>query len=326
MALLAVILFLAACSGQPTAEDASAPKAESAVAAPTNEATEGTGETDEDAAKPAAASVEGFPLTIEDRLGREFTFDAPPERIVCFYNGCMRGLGALGYPVAFPEESDLNAEFTDAEYYPDFAENVTVLARPGGDIDAEAVAEFQPDLIIAYGEDEITSFEAIAPVFAEYDPDTVDGVIESFINYGRIVGLESEAQSLVRRVLDRLEAYKMLSPNDVSFMTVGNEGDVLWLRTQNSAECQVLEGIAQCDCPTPPVAQAGAMKAQLKLFSTSTPMWFTWPTGRVTTVQPTNCWMLSSTTHSSPRVMRPRMGVSITSLATIIPQARASWR
>lgn len=246
-ALIAAVLLLPACGGQQATEVPEPTELTEVPAAdvPESEATEVATE------EHMAASLEGFPVTVEDRLGREFTFDAPPERIVCFYNGCMRGLGALGYPVAFPEESDLNIEFTDAEYYPGFAENVTVLARPGGDIDAEAVAEFQPDLIIAYSEDEITSFEAIAPVFAEYDPDTVDGVIESFINYGRIVGMESEAQSLAQRVLDRLEAYKMLSPNDVNFMTVGNEGDVLWLRTQNSSECQVLEELAQCDWPDP---------------------------------------------------------------------------
>jgi iron complex transport system substrate-binding protein len=201
----------------------------------------------------AQDTPEGFPLTIEDRLGRELTFEEPPQRIVCFYNGCMRGFGPLipgtNITVAWPYD-ELAGEFIDEVYYPGLADAVVILDE-GENLDPEAIAAFEPDLIVAYTEEEVTSYETIAPVFLEYEPKTVEEVVDSFFNYSRIIGMDGEADQIAQGVLDRYEAYRTLAPNDTTFMTVFSRNDGLLVRTSNSSECTVLEGLARCEWEDP---------------------------------------------------------------------------
>jgi len=256
LAVLLAALLLAACA-VPVAEPAS-----DEAAVPTEEATEEVAEetTDDE----STTSAEGFPLTITDGAGRELTFKERPQRIVCFYNGCLRGLGPLlpdpDVTVAWPRD-ELPDEFDDEAYYPGFGDAV-ILLDEGEDLDAEAIAAFEPNLIIAGNEDEIAVYEAIAPVFIEYDISSVDDAFETFVNYGRMIDMADEALQIAEGVRNRFEAYKTLSPNDVSFMTVGNGGGgTLWLRTRNSSECQVLEGLAQCDWPDPTGGESWSYQA-----------------------------------------------------------------
>lgn len=245
-ALFAMALLLAACGSAPAANDVPQPT-EAPVAQ--TDPTEVRAEDPED-----EATVAGFPRTITDGAGRELTFEKPPERIVCFYNGCMRNLGALNHTVVgFPESTDqLDPEFADETYYPGFAANVTLLPRPGGEIDAEAVAAFRPDLIIVGSAEEVQQFESIAPVFVEYDPAGVDETLEALVDYGRMLDRQADAEAITRRVRNRYEAYKQRAPGNVSFMTVGAVGGGnFWLRTENSSECQALQGLALCDWPDP---------------------------------------------------------------------------
>ena len=206
------------------------------------------------------ASSEDFPLTIEDGAGREITFEEPPQRVVCFSAGCIRGLGPLvplsdtvmGLPTGGIQRHQVNNEFDDEGYYPGLAEVMVVFdAGPTLEYDAEAIAEFQPDLIIA-SEQNVASYESIAPVFVEYEVRSLDDAIESFLNYGRIIGMADEAEQIVQDVQDRYDAYEALAPNDATFMTVFlPDDDELVVRTNNSSECFVLEGLARCEWPDP---------------------------------------------------------------------------
>jgi len=205
-------------------------------------------------------SADGFPVTVVDGLDRELTFEEPPQRVVYLNNGCIRALASLGVrPYALSAWAFAEGEeFGDPTWYPGFLDGVIQLRETELYVaDPEAVAEVQPDLIVAYGQDMINQYEGIAPVLSEFEVNTYQDSIENVRSYAQILGLQDEAEATIVRFEDRLAAYRALSPRDVSVLTLGMvSSQEYWVRTKNSTDCSLLNEVALCDWEDPTDGQA----------------------------------------------------------------------
>ena len=214
-ALIAISLALAACGGQPAAEDG--PESTQAPAAASeSEATEETGaasdplaETNEDADEPAAAaSVEGFPLTITDRLSNEFTLATPAERIFCLSEPCLHALAALDELPAGAWPHYYRFVVSDPALFGERAAEISILDGLES-VDLEAVAALNPDLIVAWPGYEAYLPEefvkTVAPVFeAGYDLTMPDLTILG--HDLRMIATAVDKVELADDLLDQLEA------------------------------------------------------------------------------------------------------------------------
>jgi iron complex transport system substrate-binding protein len=212
------------------------------------------GETAEPTGTPDGSA--SFPITVTDGLGRNLTFDAAPQRIVCLNNGCIRALASLGMkPYALGEWAFAEGEeFTDPQWYPGFLDGVIRLRESEPYVvDPEAVAEVAPDLIVVYGQELVDQYTVIAPVYAEYDAATFRDTLENTRRFAQVFGRTEQAEQAIAHFEDRLAAYRALSPRNVTVMTLGVVSpQELWLRTQYAPDCSLLNEVAMCawDDPT----------------------------------------------------------------------------
>ena len=209
-ALLVIILLLAACGGQPAAEDSPEP-----TEAPATEATDAPVEeaNEEQAAdeSEAAASAEGFPRTIEHKYGST-TIEAVPERIVTvglFEQDVLLALGIApvgtteyfgGYPGAIWPWAQDELEVLGGD--------VPEVVGGAEGVNFEGITALNPDLILALysgiTEEEYELLTQIAPTVAQPNEYVNYGVPwqKLTLTVGQTVGQEAEAQVLV----DDLEA------------------------------------------------------------------------------------------------------------------------
>ncbi|MBI1295954.1 ABC transporter substrate-binding protein [bacterium] len=243
-----VFLFalLAAC-----AAPAQTPVAETTAPDPTTVPTEEAAEESMDESAAAAPSAGGFPVTVTDGLGRELTFNTPPQRVIALYNGNFGNLAVLGVrPVATLANPSMIA---DPRYFED-GESIPSVAGADGGIDLEAVAAAEPDLILASSMEEVQSMESIAPVYVPLDTDSLDGLYAETRNLATILGLADQTEATISAFQNRLTAYQTLAPREVTVMLAGPTGDELneiRLRTVASPDCRLLNQIAICEWADP---------------------------------------------------------------------------
>jgi iron complex transport system substrate-binding protein len=193
----------------------------------------------------AQNTPEGFPLTIIDGAGRELTFDAPPQRVVTYYNDSYGMLATLGL---MPVAQSVNPEMlTDPIYF----------AGQGGDIptipwsdapDLEAVAAAQPDLVMVYSVEEADALEGIAPAFVTYDPATLDELYEAVQQYGLLFARQEIASVAVTAFQQRLAAYTSLAPRSVAVLKLGAmDAGAFYISTIDDPICQILNMLAICE-------------------------------------------------------------------------------
>jgi iron complex transport system substrate-binding protein len=177
---------------------------------------------------------EGYPVTVTDMNGRELTFDEPPQRVVCLLNRCAQELAFLGVaPVAVGAPYTYNVA-RDPLNFGELAETFGQINQTDG-VDVEQIAAYQPDLII--GEVDLApAVEEIAPLYSySWDASVwqnVDNFTTDVRNFGRIFGMETQVDAKIQDVLDRVEAYAALSPNDRSHLVIffnDSTGSSLWI-------------------------------------------------------------------------------------------------
>jgi iron complex transport system substrate-binding protein len=195
----------------------------------------------------AQGALQGFPVTVLDDAGRELTFDAPPQRVVLLSYQPIADLAALGIvPIAVREYGDVLAR--DPRNYGELAETFTVLDTNTPDI-LETLAALQPDFIIGDLGGDLSALESIAPVYIEVagaEPlETVEDYTRYVEDFGIIFNKQDEAQALITSVLDRVNAYAQLSPNNrtVSVVALADEGEAVWFPPDCGA---VLKLVAIC--------------------------------------------------------------------------------
>jgi|GEM_PF-3712715 len=208
----------------------------------------------EDATSEATqAALNDYPMTVIDGAGRELTFNAPPQRVVCFYTDCVEWMGAIGIkPIA-----TMAMELATASHvFGEAGKDIEKLVQGDNGPDPEQIARLAPDLIVVYSEDEIPAVSTIAPVFVTYHPETLQDAFTSTQKFAAIFGRQAEAQAMIERFERRLAAYKALSPRNVTIMaTVTWDTKMFWI-FGGSLGCALLNEIAICEWPTPDGAGA----------------------------------------------------------------------
>ena len=141
-----------------------------------------------------------FPLTIADSNGKDFVFNAPPERIIVYDSAAVEILFAIGQGHRVAGTHDF------VSYPPETAD----VPRVGSafTINAEAIIDLEPDLIYTFFP---SSLEALAatgvPVLLIDSLNTsLEDVIEHFRLWGRLTDSVEEAELLVADIQGRLEA------------------------------------------------------------------------------------------------------------------------
>ncbi len=141
-----------------------------------------------------------FPLTITDSNGKDFVFDAPPERIIVYDSAAVEILFAIGQGHRVAGTHDF------VSYPPETAD----VPRVGSafTINAEVIIDLEPDLIYTFFP---SSLEALAatgvPVLLIDSLNTsLEDVIEHFRLWGRLTDSVEEAELLVADIQEILEA------------------------------------------------------------------------------------------------------------------------
>jgi iron complex transport system substrate-binding protein len=193
-------------------------------------------------------------IRVQDRMGRTLTFDQPPERVVCLYNSCYGMMATVGVK---PVAQSVNPEMLSDPIYFDGAGTDIKTLRYTDSVDAEDVASVQPDLIIAYGEEEAQALGSIAPVYLEGDVNDLESLFAEVRRYGTILGREAEAEAAIQSFQERLNAYVERAPKNVSVLKLGAQSAQQFsVGTRNDPICQILNLVAQCDWPDPTGATA----------------------------------------------------------------------
>jgi iron complex transport system substrate-binding protein len=144
----------------------------------------------------------GFPVNVQDDLGRTFRFDAPPKRIVSLTPGYTETLFALG----------LGDRVVGVDDYSDFPPEAASKAKVGSGQYAglERIVSLQPDLVVALVEQDLMdSLVARGIPALRLFPNDLDGVMHSILLLGEIAGRESRAQEIVdgmRRKIERVQS------------------------------------------------------------------------------------------------------------------------
>jgi iron complex transport system substrate-binding protein len=186
-----------------------------------------------------------FPLTIVDGGGRELTFDAPPQRVVTYYNDSYGMLATLGL---MPVAQSVNPEMlTDPIYFDGQGSNIPTIGYTDSH-DLEDVAAAHPDLVMVYSVEEAQALEDIAPAFVTYNPTTMEEQYEALRQYGILFGRQAEAEAAITAFQNRLAAYQTLAPGDVSVLKLGAmDGGAFWISTIDDPICQILDTLAVCE-------------------------------------------------------------------------------
>ncbi len=194
-------------------------------------------------------TAEGFPLTVTDGLGRELTFEEPPERIVTYYNDSFGMLATLG---VMPVAQSVNPEMlSDPIYFGEAGMDIPTITYDDGP-DLEEVAAAEPDLVLVFSEEEVQALEGIAPAFVTPDPTNLEELYDAVRLYGELLGLEGEAEEVITTFDDRLSAYQVLASADLSVLKLGVMGEnSFWVSTLDDPLCQVLNTLADCGWESP---------------------------------------------------------------------------
>jgi iron complex transport system substrate-binding protein len=236
-AVTLLALLLAACAGTPAVQSPTAAPAPAVTSAPV--ATQA----------PAAAAVGAIQVT--DASGRTFSLPQIPERVVCLYNSCFGQMATLDVlPVAILVNDEMPP---DPIYFGGAAQSLPRVKSSDAGIDAESVASFKPDLIVAWGQEELQALEGIAPVYLQEGTlDSIEGVKEELWRLALIFGKQEQAEAAITRFDERLAAYAARASKDVVVLKLGATGDDSFaIATVNDPICQILNQLARCNNPDP---------------------------------------------------------------------------
>ena len=141
-----------------------------------------------------------FPLTIIDSNGKEFVFDAPPERIVVYDSASVEILFAIGQ----------GHRVVGTHEFVDYPPETDSIARVGNAfaVNTEAIIELEPDLVFTFFASSVDALEATGvPVLLLDSLDSdLDGVVEHFRVWGRVTDSVDEAEVQVADMRARLDA------------------------------------------------------------------------------------------------------------------------
>jgi iron complex transport system substrate-binding protein len=249
LAALRAALLLAACAvpvTTPVADATSAPDEEAG-----EEASKEAADNDK-----ATAFVDGFPVTLTDALGREVTLLAPPERVVALYNDAYGHMATLGMrPVATLVNPEMQR---DEVYYFEGGLSIPTVADMDGSPDPEIVASYEPDLIIAWNEEEARMFDGIAPVLSLEPFDGIEGPKEALRGIAVALGLSERAEARITEFEARIAAYAAMVPSRPTVLKLSASGEnEFWFGTVGDPVCPLLGQVVTCEWENAPGQQWG---------------------------------------------------------------------
>jgi iron complex transport system substrate-binding protein len=196
-----------------------------------------------------------FPLEIEDASGATVTFEGPPERVGCWWLGCLEVMADLGVTPHAAEDALEGAFFFPAgEPEVGIADTFSVEEWAAADIDL-----FVADLN-GFGDNteafaQITQpFYLHTPFYADTEEELrgVDAYVENVRLMGQVLDRTAEADAAIERFESLVAELKERAPEGapetvVSGLWASNEGQYFLLEA-NSPFCDVLEtnGLATC--------------------------------------------------------------------------------
>lgn len=191
LGLLALMLMLAACGNNNAVNQGTGNAAEAA------QQTQNAG-TNATAEQPAAQETT-YPYTVTDSTGKEFTFDAAPERIVSLAPSETEVLFALGLDEQVAGVSDLD----------DYPEAVKDKPRMGGfQVNVEAIVAAQPDLVLAASLIDAATVKSLTDMglnVFQSSPKTIDAVMEHIQTIGEITNHQAEAAEVVGKMKQEVQ-------------------------------------------------------------------------------------------------------------------------
>ncbi|GGA37533.1 ABC transporter substrate-binding protein [Paenibacillus physcomitrellae] len=190
--LAALLLIVLAGCGNAADNNKGAAPAESAEVQSQQPSEEPSASTADSSQKTA------YPLTLEDASGTEITFEAAPERIISIAPSETESLFALGL-------GDQIVGVTDIDDYPEEAK-----AKPkvgGYELNTEAIVAAKPDVVFAAGitsADTIKGLRDLGIKVFQFNPKTVEAVIQDITQYGQITDHQAEAVQVTAKMESEL--------------------------------------------------------------------------------------------------------------------------
>jgi iron complex transport system substrate-binding protein len=206
----------------------------------------------------------GFPITVVDQSGAEYTFAQPVERVICLSTDCIDNLYILDlHPIAIAEDLVIPYEMT----YGDLPADLPLISTGGGyQPDFEQIIALEPEVVVtAIG----TSF-AREPLEATgnidvllTDPNTIEQTITNLRLLAQITNTQVQAETAIADFETVLADYQTLSPNDISFVVVfGMAGsETMYVNTTASKTCGAFNEYELAHCPAEMPDSAGPMAA-----------------------------------------------------------------
>lgn len=238
-----VSLLLAACgdNATPTTSPATPVPATTAVSQPTSAATTSAAATSAApttaaattsaamtsaattaAAATTVASSGQFSVTVTDNTGTAVTASKKVERIVCLHWECLDNMIALGidsFATADAYLSPAGQYSAKPELLANKLNSITRIGNGNNGIpDLEGIAKYKPDLVIGSTGSYREALNSISPVYVEKQGNGYQSGIESLRDLGKLTGRETQAETAIKHLEDKLAAYKAKTPNSKSIM------------------------------------------------------------------------------------------------------------
>ena len=200
----------------------------------------------------AAAATTGFPLTLTDAMGQEFTFDAPPK-IGCYWYGCYEAFADLGVP--FYAGAMAPEELASVFYSP--AGPPTHLIADDSNPENWAAAEI--DLFVTRVSDsaDLDAMRQAAPVFFLHHPSYGESDQQGYAAYyqnlrllGALVGKPEAAEAAIARFEAVLTNLKALSTPETEALKIAVvfSGDTYRIIAPDNPFCAVTAEVGLGHC------------------------------------------------------------------------------
>ncbi|WP_312855365.1 iron-siderophore ABC transporter substrate-binding protein [Agromyces agglutinans] len=222
-----------------------------------------SGTTEANESGSAAASGEGFPITIEHAFG-ETVIEAAPERVATWGWGSTEAAAALGvYPVAIAEQVWTVGEgnylpWVEEAYEAADVELPALLSDPegGATVPYEEFIEADPDVILApysgLTEEQYETLSEIAPVVAYPEAPWTTPWDEEIRIVAEALGLADEGEALLQDISDGLAEQAAAHPEfeGKTFASVWDGDGVMSVYTELDSRVEVLTELGLVPAPS----------------------------------------------------------------------------
>lgn len=200
--LLAAMMCIALAACQPADNGNMTPPVDSAAPV------ENTVAPEESAAPEQSAEPEPAGITVTDMMGREVTLDAPASKVVALSAGeceIVYALGAGELVVGRGQYCDYPADVFDVPS-----------VKSGSETNIEEIVALEPDVLITSAMDQsqevIEKIEEAGVKVVEINAQNIEGVYTSIALIGKVLGRDSEAESLIAQMK---EGFEQIAANKV---------------------------------------------------------------------------------------------------------------